>query len=128
MKTVFEAIYTRYENTALAVKLTELYNTEASSNAVFPYGVFSLPSNVPGDGEFSEDWENCLVQFNLFSKETLSTEVCEVFEALKVAFDFHDLVVIGYEIISLVREVANMIRVEKIWQFNITYRLLIQKE
>ena len=128
MQVLFEAIYARYEATALASKLTELYNTEAPADAVFPYGVFSLVSDVSGEGEFEVDTENCLVQFNLFSEKTLATEVCDVFKALKTAFDHYDLTIVGYEIISLEREVANLIRVEKIWQFNVTYRLLFEKE
>lgn len=126
MQTVFEAIYTRFVNQG-KFGLTELYNTEAPPEAIFPYGVFSLPDNVPGEGEFEVDTEDCLIQFNLFSKETLATEVCEAFEALKAAFDQHDLQVNGYEPISLTREPANVIRIEKVWQYNVTYRLLIQK-
>lgn len=128
MKTLFEAIHTRYNATSLVDKLTELYNTEAPADAVFPYGVFSLPSDVANGGGFGEDWEDCLIQFNLFSDTTLATEVCDAFEALKAAFDHHDLSVEGYEIISLVREPANLTRVEKIWQYNIAYSILIQKE
>lgn len=127
MKTLFEAIYARWLSEG-KLGLTQLYNTEASANAIFPYGVFSLPNDVPGVGEFDEDWEDCLVQFNLFIKETLSTEICAAFEALKAAFDHYDLSVSGYETISLVREPANLTRPEKIWQYNVAYSILIQKE
>lgn len=126
MQVLFEAIWDRYKATPLNGKLTELYNVEASPEAVFPYGVFST-NIVPGVGEFDEDWEDCLIMFVLFSKEALATEICDAFEALKAAFDKYDLNVEGYEIISLIREPANMIRVEKIWQYSITYSLLIQK-
>ena len=126
MQVLFEAIRARWLNQG-KLGLTELYNTEAQTNAVFPYGVVSLPSNVPGEGEFEVDTEDCLIQFNLFSDKTLATEVCEAFEALKLAFDQHDLAVAGYEPISMLREPANLIRVEKIWQYTVTYALLIQK-
>lgn len=125
MQVLFEAIRARWLNQG-KFGLTEFYNTEASTDAVFPYGVFST-NIVPGDGEFDEDWEDCLIMFVLFSKEVLATEVCDAFEALKAAFDKHDLAVTGYEPISLTREPANLIRVEKIWQYSITYSLLIQK-
>jgi len=125
MQVLFEAIYNRFVSEG-KFGLTELYNTEAPADAVFPYGVFSIPSNTP-DWTFTENFENFLIQFNLFSEKTLATEACEAFEALKTAFDFHDLVVVGYTPITMEREVANVIRVEKVWQYNITYRLLIQK-
>ena len=124
---LFMALYTRYNVTPLADKITELYNTEADDEAVFPYGVFSLPSNVPDGGGFSEDWEDYLIQFVLHSKEPLATEVCNAFGALKAAYDKHDLAVAGYELIILMRESAVLIRVEKVWQYAITYRLLIEK-
>lgn len=127
MQVLFEAIYDYYLTTTLADILTGLYNTEAPQDAVFPYGVFSLVSDVP-EGTFTEDFENCLIQFNLFSNAALATEVCNAFESLKTAFDSYDLIVAGYRTVSLTREVANMIKVEKIWQYNVTYRLLIQKE
>lgn len=133
MKVLFEAIYNHFSTDPLAALLTELYNTEAPADAVFPYGVFSLLSNIPGDGEFSADWEDCLVQFNLFSDKTLATEVCEAFELLKgdtvvgTGFDFLDLPITDYESISLVREPANLVRVEKVWQYNVTYRMLLKK-
>ena len=127
MQVLFEAVWNRFKAMPVASELTELYNTEASAGAVFPYGVFST-NIVPGEGEFEVDWEDCLIMFVLFSKETLATEICEAFEALKTAFDKHDLTVVGYEPISLERGSANMIRVEKVWQYNVTYSLLIQKE
>jgi len=125
MKVLFEAIYARWLSEG-KLGLTQLYNTEADDDAVFPYGVFTtnITSDDPG---FGEEGEDCLIMFVLFSKETLATELCEVFEALKVAFDKHDLVIVGYETISLTREPANMIRIEKVWQYNVTYSLLIQK-
>lgn len=125
MQVLFEAIWNRFKATALASKLTELHNTEAPPEAVFPYGVFS--TNITADWTFTETSEDCMIMFVLFSKETLATEVCAAFEALKVAFDFHDLAVVGYEPVSLERGPANMIRVEKIWQYSITYKLVIQK-
>lgn len=124
MRELFEAIRARWLNQG-KFGLTELYNTEAPADAVFPYGVFSLPDVTP-DWTFTEDSESCLIHFNLFSKKTLATEVCEAFEALKTAFDKHDLVVEGYGTISLVRRPAHLIRVEKVWQYSVMYELEIQ--
>jgi len=123
---LFSAIYARYLTTPLADKITALYNTQAAESAIEPYGVFSLPSNVP-DGTFTEDYEDYLIQFVLYSKETLSTEILDAFGALKAAYDKHDLVISEAETISLEREPANLLRVEEKWRYAITYRLLIQK-
>lgn len=136
MKELFEAIYARYEATALAAKLTELYNTEAPAlstedgdgGSVFPYGTFSLVSDVP-DWTFTETFEDILVQFDFFSKEVLATEVLEAAVALEDAFDFHDLAIgYPYTTVSMTQEVANLLpKVNGVWHHNISYMLLLHR-
>ena len=127
MNALFDAIWARFAGSPLAAILTALYNTEADDGAVYPYGVVKLPSNVPGDGEFGVDWEDFLITFTFYDDATTMTVLGDAFEALKVLFDHHDLVVAGYETITMEREPANLIRVEQVWQYDVTYRLLIEK-
>ena len=126
MKTLFEAIYNEYADSTLADSLTALYNTQAPPDATFPYGVFTLVSDVP-DWTFTENFENCLIQFSLFDDSSSSSDICDYFELLKTTFDFHDLVIGGYTIISFTREVANLIKVENVWHYTATYRIVFQK-
>jgi len=127
MKTLFQAIYSRYEATELSGSLTDFYCTQARSDAVFPYGVFSLPS-VVADWTFGEDFEDCLIQFSLFSDvKSDSTEVCNLFELLKAAFDKFDLIVTDYTTISMERGPANLIKEENVWHYAVTYKLYLQK-
>jgi len=128
MKTLFQAIYARYLATGLrASALTDLYHNTAPPGVVFPYGVFTLISNV-ADWTFTEDFEDCLVQFSLFSSVMSdSTQVCDLFELLKTAFDKFDLVVADYTIISLTREMANLFKEEDVWHYAVTYRIYLQK-
>jgi len=126
MTDLFVAIMIRYSAVALSSLLTGLWNTEAPQDAVFPYGVFQLISDVP-DWTFTEDFEDCLLQFNLFSNTSDPVEICALFELLKAAFDFFDLDIPNHEIVSLVRENSILTRVEKIWQYNVTYRIVFQK-
>lgn len=129
MKTLFQALYARYKTTALGSSaLTDFYCTQAPPKAVFPYGVFSLPSNV-ADWTFTEDFEDCLVQFSLFSNiMSDQREVCDLFELLKTAFDKFDLVVTGYTTVSLERGPANLVKEENAWHYAVTYRLYLQKD
>jgi len=129
MNTLFTAIYTKYLASGLpAAGMTGMYNTEAPAGAQFPYGVFTLVSDVP-DWTFSEDFENCLVQFSLFSShKTSPVEICSLFELLKTAFDFVDLAVSGYWGVSLTREMATLLRVDMVWQYTITYRVYLEKK
>ena len=129
MNTLFTSIYTAYLASGLPdAGMTGLYNTEAPPGAEFPYGVFTLVSDVP-DWTFTEDFENCLIQFNLYSDHrTKPAEVCALFELLKAAFDFVDLTVTGYTSVSLTREMATLLRVDMVWQYTVTYRIYLEKD
>lgn len=126
MTDLFVAIMTRYDAVALSSSLTGLWNTEAPQDAVFPYGVFQLISNVP-EWQFEEDFENILLQFNLFSKTSSPVQICALYTLLKTAFDFFDLTIANYETVSLIRENAILTRIENVWQYNVTYRIVMQK-
>lgn len=128
MTDLFIAIMTRYadEEVLLSNSLTNLHNTLAPQDAVFPYSVFSLISDVP-DWTFGENLENILLQFNLFSSNSSPVQICALFELLKTAFDFLELSIDNYETIYMVRENAILTRIEKIWQYNVTYRILLGK-
>lgn len=126
MKELFTAIYDRFTKYLNWFGLTALYNTQAPDDAIFPYATLTLLDVVP-DWTFTENFKDCLVQFNFFSKKPLATEVCKAFTALKQLFDFHDLSIENYALISLVREVATLVRIEGVWQYKINYKLFLQK-
>jgi len=126
MTDLFKAIMIRYAAVPLASSLTGLWNTLAPQDAVFPYGVFSLISDVP-DWTFSENLENILLQFNLFSKASDPVQICALYTLLKTAFDFLDLTIDNYETVYMVRENAILTRIEDVWQYNVTYRILLGK-
>jgi len=124
MINLFTAIMVRYAEVGLSGSLTGLWNTQAPQDAEFPYGVFSLISDVP-DWTFGENLENCLLQFNLFSDTSDPAEICTLYAMLKTAFDFHELDVDNHEIIYMIRENAILTRIENVWQYNILYRILL---
>ena len=124
---LFNAIYNRYLATPLDDKITALYNTEADEEAVSPYGTFSLASNVP-EWTFDDNFESCIVQFTLISKDDTCDEILDAAVALKAAFDFFSLEIVGYTTVSLIRMVANLIRIEGVWQYNVSYRILMQND
>lgn len=127
MRALLEAIDTRYKSDSLASSLSDMYNTEAPQDASFPYGVCSVVAITP-DWTFTENFENCLIQFNLFSKQPSAGQICDLFTLLIAAFDFLDLAIEGYAIVSCVRETSILTRVENVWQYNILYRIILQKD
>jgi len=131
MNDLFKSIYAHYAADPLAAALTDLYFTEAPPNAVFPYAVFSLVTDM-ANWTFTESFENCLVQFNIFSDTSSATEIGELFVLLKgdvaagEGFDFFELVLDNFDTVSMEREMSNLVRVEKVWQYNVTYRCVLQ--
>lgn len=125
MNALFDAIHAKYVTDGKYGLLT-LHNTEADDTAVYPYAVFSLITATTELADFTESWENCLIQFNLFDDDPVSTDINIACKAIKDAFHKFDLVVAGYDTISLVKETSNLIRVEKVWQYNISFRIVIQ--
>jgi len=127
MTDLFAAIMIRYAVVPLSSSLTGLYNTQAPQDAVSPYGVFQLISDVP-EWTFSENFENCLLQFNIFSDTSDPVQICALFELLKTAFDFLELTIANYRTVSMIRENSIPSRPDGTWQYNVTYRIVLQKD
>ncbi len=127
MNVIFDAIWVRFTGSPLDTILTALYNTEADDEAAYPYGVCKLPSNIPGEGEFEVDCEDFLITFTFYDDASTMTVLGNAFEALKALYDQHDLVVAGYEAITMERGPANIFREDGIWTYDVSYELLIQK-
>ncbi len=126
MKVVFNAVFNKWTADG-KYGLTEMYNTVADDEAVFPYATVSLINDLP-DWTFTEDSEDCLIQFSIFDDDPLSSDILDAAKALTDAFDKFDLEVVGYSTVSLTREPANLTQVEKVWQYIVTYRIIIQKD
>ena len=124
MKELFDAVYDRWIATMGDIAL---YNTEADPDPVYPYATFSLVSATSEDGDFVENWENCLLQFTLFDDDPKCTNINVAYKALKNAFHKFDLVVADAEVISLRKIAANLFRVEKVWWYNVSFRIVIQE-
>ncbi len=133
MQTLFTAIYARFTTLKAASAIgdaTEMYNTKAPEDAVFPYIVFSLVSDVQ---DFDSDslMEDTLIQFNIFSDKSAVTQVCAIFEALKgvtvegTGYDFYELSVDNYTTLLLKRDAARLIKADDVWQYNVTYMCLL---
>jgi len=123
MNALFTAIRTRW---TAAMGGRTLYNTEAIGEATYPYTTVKIVGNTTDD-TFTEDIEEYLIQFDMFSDTSTCEELGIAFEVLKTAFDKHPLAIVGYTVIRMDRGNANIIRIEKKWHYVVTYRIKIQK-
>ena len=111
--------------------LTALYDTEAPDDAAFPYGTVSIIGGTP-DFTFTEDFENPIIQFNLFSKKSSGKELGELFNLLKgdkdlgQGFDFKDLTLTNYAAVSMVRGESVRTKEKKVWHYEVNYNTTLQ--
>ena len=128
MKEIVDAIYAKYNaDAALKAAISGgLYNTKAKQNVAFPYGVFFLISDVP-DWTFTEEMENFLIQFNLFSKTSDTAEIHTALSKLMLCYDWSSLTVTGYTHIYMKREFTELLNYDDVFQYSVRYRCEIQK-
>jgi len=131
MQVLFEGIYEEFTGStgagSLYVELGgRLHFTEAPQGQTYPYGVYHLISDVPS-WTFDADMENYLIQFNLYSEKSSSTNINTAFLALTNLYDWCKLDIDGYSHIYMKREMSLLTRESGIWNYMIQYRAETQK-
>lgn len=83
-----KAIYAKLSGSLLTADIGgRLFDTQAPEGSQYPYVVYLIVSDVP-EKTFTEDFENVLIQFSLFSATPNdSTEAETMFGHLKTLFD-----------------------------------------
>ncbi len=127
MQVLFEGIWDKYDGSALESEINGMFFTEAPQGTAYPYGVYHLISNVPS-WTFDADMENFIVQFNLYSDKSSSTDINTAFLALTTLYDWCDLDVDGYSHIYMKRELSDLTKESDIWNYFIQYRVEVQKD
>ena len=127
MKELFTGIYTKFSNDGdLSGVVTGMYFTEAIQTAVMPYIVYFEISNVP-DWTYTEEMENFLIQFSIYSSDSSSVDILSIFEKLKTCYDWKILTVAGWNSIYMKREFNILSRDNDIWKMDVQYRIEVQK-
>ena len=132
MKALDDALYAKLAGSLLVADIgNRFYKGRAPDNAVFPYVVHSLVSSVP-ERTFSEQYENALVQFDLFSSAAGSGEVETIYEHLNALLDEGSLTITGNALIWM-RRVNAILMVEeittptgaKVWHYAVDYEVMM---
>lgn len=132
MKNLTTAIYGKLSGSALASHIgTRLYKGRAPTNASYPYIVYNLISNYPDD-TFSEDLENAIIQFSIFSTTSGSTEAEDIYADLKTLYDDCTMTITGETLLYMMRTHA-ILMVEdhttdsgtiKVWHYAVDYEIM----
>lgn len=95
MNGLLAALVTKLTGTAFDTAVaSRIYLDRAPEASAFPYCVFSIVSSVPQD-TFTEEIDDTLVQFDLYSTSEGATEITGLYEALRAALKDQALTVAG---------------------------------
>jgi len=131
MQVLFEGIWDEYDGSALESEINGMFFTEAPQGTAYPYCVYHLISDVPSwiFGTTANTMENYIIQFNLYSDKSSSTEINTAFLALTTnLYDWCKLDVTGYSHIYMKREMSLLTRESGIWNYMVQYRIETQIE
>jgi hypothetical protein len=111
-----------------------LFKGRAPEGTEYPYVVFMLISDVP-ENTFSEDLDDVVIQFSLFSLVSSSAEVEDMFTHLKAIYDDCSLTISGSSLIWMKRQVAQLMAEEhttpsgtvEAWHYAVDYSILLEK-
>jgi len=65
---------------------SRFYKGRAPANAQYPYVVYAVVTDVP-DKTFTEDFEDVIIQFSLYSTASSTTEIENMLTYLKALYD-----------------------------------------
>jgi len=87
MNELLTSIYNKTSGSLLSDDVGgRIYLDRAPEGAAFPYVVFFIVSDTP-EKTFTEDFENILIQFSLFSASDSMVEITSMYAHLKALFD-----------------------------------------
>ena len=135
MNYLLTALMTKISGSALSSDVGgRIYLDQAPDGCEFPYIVFFIVSGVP-EKTFTEDFENILIQFSIFSASPGATEITTIYNHLDELFDECSFTITNNLLLRMNREnlttmveditVANAITTVKGW--HIDYSILIEK-
>ena len=134
MQALMNGIYSKFTSSTGAGSLHadlsgQLRPYEAEQDDTFPYGVYYLISNVPA-WTFDHDFEEYIIQFNIFDDDSSATDINTAYSALIALFDDTTLTVTGYTHVYMKRELSMLTREGEergVWNYMVQYRVYLQK-
>lgn len=136
MKALSTAIYSKAAAstsfwTAIGARF---YKGNAPAGAVYPYVVYKMVYDNAAN-TFAESLEDCLFQFSIFSSDNSSSQVEDLFTALKTVYDKCSLTVTGNTFLHMLRQQSTLFEDELpnpngtgwVWHYAVDYNVMIQK-
>lgn len=103
MNYLFTAIMTQTVGSLLSTDVGgRIFADEAPEGTQYPYVVFSLISDTP-EKTFTEDFEDIILQFSLYSISKGLAEITDMFADLKTLFDEKSFAITGSTLVWMKR-------------------------
>jgi hypothetical protein len=136
MKTLNTAIRSRFDaldggvHNGLYLQTSgQLYKDRAKQDAVLPYVVYHMITDVP-EWTFDTDFERVRIQFDLYSDDESSSEIEDLYTALKALYEWQTLIVEGWTHVHMKRLLARgpfRDPGDDNWTYNVDFEILIEK-
>jgi len=135
MNNLFKGIYDHFSATTDSGFYNDvsgrLFHNVAPQGSTFPYCVYFSVDDLD-DLDFSDEHEDFLLQFNIFSKSNSALEAGELFESLKTMFDDCNLNVTGWRHLEFKRNMTvpnnDFGQVPPVQGYSVDYNVLLEKE
>ena len=132
MKALTTAIYGKMAGSAFGTAIgSRLFKGQAPDGTEYPYSVYQLVTNSP-ERTFTEDFENTTIQFSLFSTASGTTEIENMFSALKALYDEQSFTIAGSTLVWM-RRATTVFNVEdhttptgtqRVWAYHVDFEIL----
>jgi hypothetical protein len=128
MKELTTAIYGRLAGSALDTAIGgRLFESMAPEGVELPYVVYFLVADAPAD-TFKDQLDDVLIQFSLFSDQSSSTEVKDLYGHLKTLYDDCALTVAGRTVVWMKRVRMSLeLEDNDTWHCDVDYSIIQQR-
>ena len=134
MNSLFKSIYDHFSATTGSGFYNDvsgrMYLKKAPQETTFPYCVYFSASDVDAL-DFSDEHEDFLMQFNVFSENNSPVEAGTLIESLKTMFDDARLNVTGWRFLNCQRtnvfENDDLSQEPPIYGYSVEYNILLEK-
>lgn len=134
MNPLFKGIYNHFSATTTTGFYNDisgrLYLNVAPQETTFPYCVYFSVSDID-ELDFSDEQEDFLIQFNIFSQNNSALEAGNLLESLKTMFDNCDLTVTDWNHLRFQRNSVypnnDFSQVTPIQGYSVDYDVLLEK-
>jgi hypothetical protein len=135
MDELIKAIITKFSGSTISSDVNgRVFLDRAPDGCEFPYIVFFVVSSVP-DWQFSERFEDTLIQFSLFSSSESAVEITTMLKDLKSLFDDCSLTITGDTLIwfrrqnitTMVEEITTATGTQTIKHYAVDYEAKVQE-